>query len=110
MEFAINTTKEERKQIRAYFKKPKKKVVKKSRKKKRISNRKIEYSKYLKSKEWRDKREDVLDRDGHRCIFCFSDSNLHVHHLTYANFKNEKLSDLVTLCSACHKGEHLKGI
>ena len=111
MEFASNTTKEEKRQIRAYYRKskPKKKKVKnKKTRKNKVQNKKHEYNLYLKSKEWRDKRKDVLARDGYRCIFCFSDNDLHVHHLTYENFKNEPLSDLVTLCSICHKGEHLK--
>jgi 5-methylcytosine-specific restriction endonuclease McrA len=110
MEFASNTTKEEKRQIKKYYlkSKPKKRKVKKKSRKKKPYNKKHEYNLYLKSKEWRDKRKDVLARDGDRCIFCFSDNDLHVHHLTYENFKNEPLSDLVTLCSVCHKGEHLK--
>lgn len=62
---------------------------------------------YMKSKRWRKKRAKVLARDGHKCVQCKrSDRQLHVHHLTYERYGNERLDDLVTLCERCHSTEH----
>lgn len=47
-------------------------------------------------------RKQVLERDCHQCTECGSAEDLHVHHLTYENEGNEKLEDLVALCSSCH--------
>lgn len=70
-----------------------------------------DYQKYMQSSAWRKKREKVLKRDGHVCQVrgCKVNSGLHVHHLTYKRLGNERLSDLITLCSKHHKQLH-KGI
>lgn len=70
-----------------------------------------EHAKYTRSKEWKAKRQLVLNRDNNLCQQCGSDGDgrsLHVHHLTYKNFKNEPLEDLITLCDHCHSGSHGK--
>lgn len=67
------------------------------------------HAKYIKSKQWEAKRQLVLTRDNNQCQHCNSKGNgksLHVHHLTYKNFKNEPLEDLVTLCDSCHSKAH----
>lgn len=84
-------------------KKRSKKLTKKDHKK-----RKREYNDYLKSDIWREKRNAVLLRDDFKCQKCFAKDDLHVHHKTYKNFKNELLSELITLCSICHKKVHSK--
>ena len=37
---------------------------------------------------------------------CGKDAQLHVHHCTYANYGEERLEDLIMLCSACHERFH----
>ena len=61
---------------------------------------------YLKSKEWKEKRKKVLQRDNYRCKKCGSKTNLHIHHISYKNIGKEPLDDLVTLCDNCHKKLH----
>ena len=70
--------------------------------------RKQLYDLYLQSKEWKQKRSEVLFRDGHCCQLCGDEENLRVHHLTYNRIGDEALFDLVTLCSYCHANEHGK--
>lgn len=71
-------------------------------------SRKQLYDQYLQSKEWKQKRSEVLFRDGYCCQLCGDEENLRVHHLTYNRVGNEALFDLVTLCSHCHANEHGK--
>jgi 5-methylcytosine-specific restriction endonuclease McrA len=33
---------------------------------------------------------------------------LHVHHCTYENYAQERLEDLITLCSECHNDFHFR--
>jgi hypothetical protein len=68
--------------------------------------RTMSYPEYLKTREWADKREQALDRDGHRCRVCNSSEHLHVHHRTYERRGNEDLNDLTTLCKTCHESFH----
>ncbi len=78
------------------------------------------YGRYLATKHWADLRERVLERDGHACTSChvrqgdllagcFRLGKLHVHHLTYERRGNERLEDLVTVCSRCHEMVHEDG-
>lgn len=67
------------------------------------------YENYLVSKDWKDKRALVLERDKNTCKMCkfsFNRSSLEVHHITYKNLFHEPLADLVTLCKKCHKQIH----
>ena len=64
-----------------------------------------EYKKYIKSKEWQEKRALKIEEVGF-CQKCGATENLHVHHLTYENFKNEKPEDLQVLCKDCHMKVH----
>lgn len=61
-----------------------------------------DYNKYLKSAYWNEIKEQVLERDKHRCRLCDSSDNLQVHHRTYDNLHNEDLEELITLCKKCH--------
>ncbi|MCY3740395.1 MAG: hypothetical protein OXH00_05190 [Candidatus Poribacteria bacterium] len=60
--------------------------------------------KYLESRNWKEKRERVLDRDRNLCI-C-GERATYVHHKTYKNLGAEPLSDLIALCRNCHDGYH----
>lgn len=66
------------------------------------------YQQYLNSKEWAEKKKEVLFRDDYCCQLCGEVENLNVHHLTYNRVGDEALFDLVTLCSYCHADEHGK--
>ena len=64
------------------------------------------YKEYINSIEWDEKRSLRFRMDGFRCYKCGSPMNLQCHHITYERLGNERLSDLVTLCSDCHKRLH----
>jgi 5-methylcytosine-specific restriction endonuclease McrA len=67
-----------------------------------------QYMEYLKSDQWKEKRQAVLERDGNKCMLCGdSDTVLNAHHNSYDNVGDEPLGDLITLCCECHKHYHL---
>lgn len=47
----------------------------------------------------------ALKRDNYRCVVCPNMKSLHVHHID-GNKENNELSNLITLCSACHRAVH----
>jgi 5-methylcytosine-specific restriction endonuclease McrA len=52
-------------------------------------------------------RQEVLRRDGWRCQFCGTTSNLEVHHQEFRSHSgNDVEANLITLCSACHAAAH----
>jgi hypothetical protein len=57
---------------------------------------------YLKSPQWRAKRQQVIERCNGICEVCRMASVDDVHHRTYVRFYNELLSDLQGLCRPCH--------
>jgi hypothetical protein len=66
------------------------------------------YYAYLKTPQWETLRRHALERDGQRCRICNSAKFLHVHHRKYPKvYGEESVSDLTTLCSACHDTYHL---
>jgi 5-methylcytosine-specific restriction endonuclease McrA len=68
--------------------------------------RQREYRRYLKTEEWRTRRQAAVERARGFCADCGSRENLDVHHLTYKRRGSERASDLVALCRACHKERH----
>jgi len=64
------------------------------------------YREYLNSEHWRTIRRLVLERDGHACVVCYaSGPGLEIHHRTYERgWYNERMDDLHTLCTPCHRG------
>jgi len=77
------------------------------------------YQKYIKSKEFKELRKKVLQRDGFRCQVCgrtieeISDSgkklSLQCHHKSYEHVgkhNEEEFNDLITLCNVCHNAMH----
>lgn len=68
--------------------------------------RKERYYQYLNSEEWKEKREQILERDNYLCVVTKSSINLHVHHISYDNVGAEFNSDLVTLCKEAHEIVH----
>ena len=64
------------------------------------------YQVYLRSPQWKEKRELVMSRDNSTCQHCKNVPATEVHHLTYENLFKEPLEDLISLCSSCHALEH----
>lgn len=70
------------------------------------------YKKYMRSKEWEQKRQQRLEIDNHKCAMCDRPESkckdgLQMHHITYERLEDENvLTDLVSLCSACHVKIH----
>ena len=68
---------------------------------------KTEYHRYLKSDQWRDKREQAFRIHGRRCNACGSRKRLEINHLHYKTLFNEDpATDLEVLCSPCHRQHH----
>ena len=61
-----------------------------------------EYESYLRSPEWKVRREGMLDIANNQCELCTSSELLTVHHCTYNSFGKEEPRDLVLLCWRCH--------
>lgn len=69
------------------------------------------YKAYINSEAWRQKRgEFFASRCFKDCCWCCSEKSdsYDVHHQTYKNFGNEKLSDLAAVCRACHDEIHAR--
>lgn len=66
------------------------------------------YSKYLRTKHWREFRQLALMRAGDCCEkpSCHSVHDLQVHHLFYKTLGQERLCDVRVLCGVCHAEEH----
>ena len=63
---------------------------------------------YLSSQTWKNKRQQVHDRDNNICQLCKIEVSEEVHHLTYKNLFDEPLGDLIAVCKMCHSKEHSK--
>ncbi len=64
-----------------------------------------------KSPEYQRFRKAVLDRDGHKCVFCNATEDLCVHHIipyTKNNSLSLDISNGQTLCDTCHRSVHGK--
>jgi 5-methylcytosine-specific restriction protein A len=70
----------------------------------------FDYEEQRKTKEWRDRRREILVRDRFRCQKC-GDRSYHneVHHICYENdllYWEYEDHYLITLCRHCHQEEH----
>lgn len=69
-------------------------------------NRKEEYRKFLKSGEWRDQRDETLDRSSGFCEFCGAVA-MNAHHVKYPKkFDENDPNNLVAVCKRCHELSH----
>ena len=68
----------------------------------------IEYQEYLRSEQWRAKRQMIIKREKNICQGCHNNPIEEVHHATYSNIGDELLFQLVGLCSDCHRRTHKK--
>ena len=67
-------------------------------------------NKFYSTTEWKYLRQQILERDDHKCFLCRCEDKLTVHHILYINagyqdFKLEPLN-LITLCPSCHYKIH----
>ncbi|KAF2507427.1 HNH endonuclease [Flavobacterium foetidum] len=74
------------------------------------------YGALLFTVQWKNKRNEILLRDG-KCIICLSIENLQVHHRQYHFIVRENKFKLpwdyadyllITLCESCHRRGHSK--
>lgn len=70
-----------------------------------------QYDDYLRSDEWRSKRDYYLGRAMHRCQLCNKPGGpggrgLQVHHRTYERVGAELDADVIVLCGDCHGRHH----
>ena len=64
------------------------------------------YQVYLKSKQWKTVRRQVLKRDNYTCQGCGLPANL-AHHLNYYSLgKQEETNSCISLCWNCHEKRH----
>ena len=96
---------EKRKELSTEFFQIKQRLDKEIRTQKNILFRN-NYNDYMLSREWEEKRKLVLERDNNICQKCKEKPAEQVHHLTYDNFRNEKLEDLMSVCVSCHEKIH----
>lgn len=78
------------------------------------------YTRYIASKEFKEIKNIVLERDKYTCACCSwniseydpdkksNKRTLQVHHRTYEHLYDEKnhLEDLIVICSVCHRAIH----
>jgi hypothetical protein len=64
------------------------------------------YQEYLETPEWQQRRKIMLKRAGYQCQVCGNGTELHTHHNTYKRRGAELATDLVVLCSGCHRLFH----
>ncbi len=71
--------------------------------------RAMPYEEYLRTPEWRARRQEALKRAQYRCQLCNTNqSPLEVHHRTYERLGAEVPEDLFVLCYSCHQWYHRK--
>ena len=66
----------------------------------------MDYSKYLKSAAWDNRRKAAVKRSRQRCALCNRQLALEVHHRTYKRLGDEIASDVIALCRRCHSLFH----
>ena len=71
-------------------------------------NKVPDYKAYLKSRHWQRVRKRTLKRYGYKCMLCGKTNNLQVHHNNYKCLKHERYTDVIPLCSECHRKFHNK--
>jgi hypothetical protein len=63
------------------------------------------YENYIKSIQWKLKRDEILLRDKITCQICGNRAT-EVHHLTYKHLESEYLFELISLCAKCHENHY----
>lgn len=72
-----------------------------------LTEAQVRYRRFLRTECWKWLRDKALQRDGWTCCRCGGTKGLHVHHLSYPeSWEDTELTQLQTLCKACHRKEH----
>src|SRR5678816_2559370 len=71
----------------------------------KLKTAKVDYYRYLASREWASLRKLVRQRSGGICERCKESPATQCHHLTYERLGCERLEDLQDLCTPCHEYE-----
>lgn len=73
----------------------------------------LKYQRYIRSKAWKDIRDEVFEERGRRCQCCGrreeeDSAKLSVHHNSYDHLYDERnhKEDLLVVCSVCHLAIH----
>lgn len=61
-----------------------------------------EYDAYRETERWKKLRRAVMLRAKGKCEICRRREGTDLGHLTYDNFFNESMSDMLWLCRQCH--------
>lgn len=61
-----------------------------------------EHNEYLQTPQWKNIRQKVLKRDNYLCQGCLESQATEVHHLSYDNWRNELMFELISVCYNCH--------
>lgn len=65
-----------------------------------------EYTAYLKTIDWHDRRHKALERDNNLCQACLEMRATQVHHTTYKHGFDAPIFALVSICDDCHDKIH----
>lgn len=68
----------------------------------------LTYSKYINSDTWREIKNSYYQKFPRKCAACQSSKKIHLHHMVYGNFGDEKEEDLIPLCEPHHAEYHKK--
>lgn len=71
-----------------------------------MSVRWADHAAYMRSVEWKAKRAEYQRHRKWECRMCGTKRGIQLHHLSYANWRNEPLEDLMALCQGCHELVH----
>lgn len=61
-----------------------------------------DYSAYMQSEDWRERRREWYSGGWYRCVCCWRHGRLELHHVTYRRLGRELDKDLLPLCRGCH--------
>lgn len=67
------------------------------------------YNQYLRTQQWHDLRQRVLERDNHLCQACLKRKATQAHHVSYELYNQLGYSaafELVSICYSCHAKIH----
>lgn len=68
---------------------------------------KVNYYKYIRSPEWKQRKSDYKEYRGvEKCYLCKSFCKCDLHHKNYHRLGEEKNRDLRFLCRSCHEFVH----
>jgi len=70
------------------------------------SGGRVDYWDYITSQRWYDKSAAALYLADYKCMVCYGNEALSVHHRTYERLGNELMTDLLVICQPCHNIFH----